>query len=210
MEFEKATIQRYNPKSLSPEGDPIEVLFNPTEYRLTKSNRFAEVPVPGLEAPRLQFGRGNADTLTMQLFFDTYEQGTDVRDYTKQITKLLEVDPKLHKPPICLFNWGELNLVCVLERADQRFVLFRSDGVPVRATVDVAFKRFFEAEKQIGKQQSADFARHYVVRRGDTLSGIAGQVYGDPAIWRSIAVENDIDNPLAVQPGQVLVIPVRV
>ncbi len=67
-ELEKAKI-----KQLVPDGPEIDVLFNPTEYRLSKSNQFAEVAIPGLTAPMLQFGHGNAQTLTMQLFFDTYD-----------------------------------------------------------------------------------------------------------------------------------------
>ncbi len=204
MALEKATIQRYDLESGTPEGDPIEVLFNPTEYRLEKSNQFAEVAIPGLESPPIQFVRGNIRTLSMQLFFDTYEQGEDVRDHTGQIVGLLDVDPDLHAPPVCIFSWGDLNFVGVLERANQTFQLFLSDGTPVRATVDVSFKEYFYAP---GDRQSADFAKRYVVRRGDTLSGIAGRKYGDPALWRPIAEENGIDDPLSIEPGQVLTIP---
>lgn len=206
MGFEKATIQRYDPKSAKTTGAEIKVLFNPTEYRLTKSNQFAEVAVPGLGASPIQFVRGAARTLSMQLFFDTYEAGENVRTHTDKIIELLEVDADLHAPPICQFTWGEkLTFVGVLERADQRFTLFRSDGTPVRATVDVTFKEYFGGKP--GDRQSADFAKRYVVRRGDTLSSIAGQKYGDPALWRPIAEENDIDDPLAIRPGRTLVIP---
>jgi len=205
MALEKAAIQRCDAKTGKPVGTPIEVLFNPTEYRLAKSNQFSEVAIPGLEAPPLQFVRGNARTLSMQLFFDTYEQGQDVRAYTGQIVDLLKVDPELHAPPVCLFVWGILKFVGVLEKADQNFKLFLSNGIPVRATVDVAFKEYLAG--QPGDRQSADFTKRYVVRRGDTLSSIAGQKYGDPAVWRPIAKENDIDDPLALQPGQILVIP---
>jgi hypothetical protein len=204
MALEKATIQRYDLESGTPEGDPIEVLFNPTEYRLEKSNQFAEIAIPGLEAPPIQFVRGNIRTLAMQLFFDTYEQGEDVRNYTGQIVELLDVDPELHAPPVCIFSWGDLNFVGVLERANQAFQLFLSDGTPVRATVDVSFKEYFTAP---GDRQSANFAKRYVVRRGDTLSGIAGKKYGDPALWRPIAEENGIDDPLSIEPGRVLTIP---
>ena len=203
MSLEKATIQTYDPETHTL-GAEIAVLFNPTEYRLNKANQFAEVAIPGLEAPPLQFVRGNARTLSMQLFFDTYEQSQDVRDYTGQIIGLLDIDAKLHAPPICLFSWGNLNFVGVLERADQRFTLFLSDGTPVRATIDVTLKEYFEGPSD---RQSADFAKRYVVRRGDRLSGIAGQEYGDPALWRPIAEANDIDDPLAIQPGDHLVIP---
>jgi nucleoid-associated protein YgaU len=208
MGFEKATIQRYDPKTFSAEGDRIDVLFNPTEYRLSKSNQFAEVAIPGLKAPLLQFSRGNAHVLSMQLFFDTYEQGTDVRAFTSQITGLLKIDPKLHAPPVCVFCWGKLQFVGVLERAEQRFTLFLSNGVPVRATVDISLKEFcLGEEREAVKLESANYAKRYVVRRGDTLSGIAGREYGDPALWRPIAEENAIDDPLALQPGQVVVIP---
>jgi len=207
MALEKAIIQRYDPENKSTYGDEIRVLFNPTEYRLNRSNQFAEVAIPGLGGSPLQFARGNARILSMQLFFDTYELGEDVRDYTSEVVDLLEIESELHAPPICLFSWGDLNFVGVLERADQRFTLFLSDGRPVRATVDVSFKEFFTGEEQAGRLQSANYAKRYVVRRGDTLSAIAGRTYGDPGLWRPIAEENRIDNPLALAPGQVLVIP---
>jgi len=202
MEFKNATIS-YKEKG---KEKTIKVLFNPNEYRLNKANQFAEVAIPGLASPPLQFVRGNARTLSMQLFFDTYTyyHSEDVRDHTKKIVDLLKIDDKLHAPPICHFNWGDLNFVGVLEKADQRFTLFLPDGKPVRATVDVSFKEHYEGTQKL---ESADFAKHYVVMRGDTLSSIAGEKYGDPGLWRPIAEKNSMDDPLALKPGQVLVIP---
>lgn len=188
-------------------GEEVEVLFNPNEYRLSGSNQFAEVAIPGLPAPPLQFVRGNSRTLTMQLFFDTYEKGGDVREHTRKVTRLLDIDPELHAPPVVLFTWGDLNFMGVLERAEQRFTLFYASGIPARATVDVIFKEFTEGTEQAGKNRSATFDKRRTVRRGDTLSGIAGREYGDPGNWRPIAAANGIDDPLALYPGQVLVIP---
>jgi nucleoid-associated protein YgaU len=202
MALEKAAIKRHIPP-----GETIEVLFNPNEYRLNVSNQFAEVAIPGLAAPLVQFGRGNASTLSMRLFFDTYEQRTDVRLYTGKVIKLMTIDPSLHAPPVCMFVWGKLEFVGVLERADQSFTLFLPNGIPVRAALDVSFKEFFDGKKQAGLLESADFAKRYTVQRGDTLSSIAGVEYGDHALWRLIAEENGLDDPLALQPGQVLVIP---
>jgi hypothetical protein len=207
MELEKATITPMG-------GGDIKVLFNPTQYQLSKANQFAEVAVPGLEAPPLQFVRGNARTLSMQLFFDTYDpvdaelQGSDVRNFTSQITGLLKVDSDSHAPPICLFSWGKLKFIGVLEKADQRFTLFLPNGVPVRATVDVSFKEVGQAQADQARDRfSSDFAKRHVVRRGESLWSIAAERYGDPALWRPIAEENGLDNPLALEAGQVLVIP---
>src|SRR3989304_8940209 len=64
----------------------VPCMFNPKELSVEKSNQFAEVNIPGLSSPIFQFVRGNARSVTMDLFFDTYELGTDVRIFTDRIT----------------------------------------------------------------------------------------------------------------------------
>ena len=54
---------------------------------------------------------------------------------------------------------------------------------------------------------SPDFDKTFVVRRGDTLSGIAGQVFRDPSRWREIARANDVVDPRRIRPGDALRIP---
>jgi hypothetical protein len=211
MELEKARI-----KQLVPDGPEIAVLFNPTEYRVSKSNQFAEVAIPGLGAPMLQFGHGNAQTLSMQLFFDTYDpqstdikypKNQDVRLRTRRVTDLLKINGELHAPPIIQFSWGNFVFVGVMQQADVRFNLFLPSGVPVRATVDVTIKQYYDGRKETGMLQSANFAKQHTVLPGDTLAGIAAKLYDDPAKWRPIAIENNIDDPLTLEPGRVLIIP---
>jgi nucleoid-associated protein YgaU len=202
MPLEKAYI---TPK----DGERIPVLFNPTQYSFDQANQFAEVGIPGLAAPILQYVRGNTRTLTMDLFFDTYEQQSDVRDYTNQIYALLGIKSATHVPPICTFGWGNFNFTCVVDRVGGRFTLFLADGTPVRATLSVTFKEFIEVEMEVRRTptESADHTKTRVVQRGDTLSSIAAAEYGDPAKWRPIAKTNRIDSPRVLAPGQLLVIP---
>ena len=202
MALEKARI--------TPEGgQPIPVLFNPTQYSLDSSNQIAEIPIPGLGTPILQYVRGNTRALAVELFFDTYEQQTDVRDHTDQVYGLLEVDSDTHAPPICTFTWGDFNLRCLVERIGGRFTLFLSDGTPVRATLNVSLKEFVDVAVEVRRNpiQSADHQKIVTVTRGDTLSSIAADQYGDPALWRPIATANGIDNPRRLEGGQVLAIP---
>jgi LysM repeat protein len=202
MALEKAFI--------TPKDKPrIPVLFNPTHYSLEKSNQFAEIGIPGLSAPILQYVRGNTRTLSMELFLDTYEQQTDVRTYTSQIYSLLEIEPTTHVPPVCIFTWGQFNFECVLDRVSGRFTLFLANGTPVRATLTVTFKEFVDVTVEVRNHptESADHTKTHTVQRGDTLSGIAAAEFDDPALWRSIAQVNGIDNPRLLQPGRVLVIP---
>ena len=95
---------------ITPRGEaPIPVLFNPNQYTLDQGNSVAEIGVPGLSAPILQYVRGNARTLKMDLFFDTYEKRRDVRKYTARIYGLLNIRGPLHRPPICTFTWGSFS-----------------------------------------------------------------------------------------------------
>ncbi len=190
-------------------GDKVEVLFNPAEYMFEKSNRFAEVGIPGLGSPLLQFVRGEIKRFSMELFFDTYEKGTDVRDYTNKIAGLLDIEPSTHAPPVCLFSWGKVQFTCVLEDIRQRFPMFLDSGIPVRATLGVTFKEYTttEIETRGRPLRSSDHITYRVVKEGDTLSGIAGEEYEDPRKWRPIADSNRLDNPRILKPGQILAIP---
>src|SRR5215471_16641709 len=111
--------------SITPAGQSaFNVLFNPTQYSLAKANQIAEAPIPGLEAPILQYVHGNTRTLTMELFFDTYEEQQDVTEYTDDIYGLLEIDPETHVPPICDISWGTFSFRGVLDRCSGQFKLF--------------------------------------------------------------------------------------
>lgn len=205
MALEKALIRPETPSG----AEPIVVLFNPTQYGVDSSNQLSETPVVGLSAPILQYVRGNARSLSVEFFFDTYEQRTDVRDHTDRVYDLLAVESSTHAPPVCTFTWGRFNFRCLVQSVNGRFTLFLDDGRPVRASLTVTLKEYVEPEADVrGRpRESADHVKTYAVVRGDTLSGIAAAEYGDPGAWRPIARANAIDNPRALEPGRLLRIP---
>lgn len=205
--LKKALIQVLNP--LDVPTDEIPVLFNPTEYSLDKQVNYADQTLPGLGTPISQFVSGDAETLSMELFFDTYEEGTDVREHTDRIDDLLEVDGDRHAPPVCRFVWGSLNFKSVLESASKTFTMFLPDGTPVRARIDVTFREYRRPGEEVVAvpRQSADRTETWVVTEGDTLWTIAAEQYGDPGRWRPIATANDIENPRRLDPGRELIVP---
>ena len=143
------------------------------------------------------------EPLSMDLFFDSYEEDRDVRDYTDKVTDLLKIDPELHAPPVLKFIWGNLNFTCVLTKASKKFTMFRQDGIPVRATLNVSFSQFMtESDLKASPLHSPDKTKAYTIKQGDNLWGIAAKMYGDPAFWRPIADENGIDNPRILEAGK--------
>ena len=189
--------------------ETIPVMFNPPEYQLQRTNQFAEIGIPGLGSSLLQFVRGSAQTLTMELFFDTTDLGVDVRDFTGSVIALTDVNSDTHAPPRLLFVWGTLVFPCVLESVTQRFDYFNPQGMPLRARLTVSFKGYDLLTDLLSSVPllSADRAKRRAVKSGDTLQGIAAQEYDDPRRWRAIAEANNINNPLTLPVGQGIVIP---
>ncbi len=203
MGLEKAVI-----KNLDTNED-IEVLFNPDEYIIAKQTPWREHIIQGLDSPSVEFISGERKSLTMELYFDNTEDKSDVRNFTGKIEDLMMVNPDEHRPPLLLFSWGSLKFKCVLEDLIQRFTMFLSDGIPVRAILKVMFKEYSDASTQFKEKprHSSDHTKRIILREGENLSKISAKEYNDPKKWREIANANDIDDPLKVKPGTVLRLP---
>src|SRR5579864_7135328 len=192
--------------------NPVEVTINPTEFTLNKAAQIAEIPIPGLDMPILQFVRGQTETLTLDLFFDTTDTGMDdqatsVTTLTDRFYQLIKIDSDMHAPPICHFAWGGHNFPgsnmdgnwatqnrengfdCLIESVRQRFTMFSTLGVPLRATLTVSLREYKTLEKQLQQLRlnSSDHTRTHVVQLGETLNKIADTYYDDSARWRVIA-----------------------
>jgi nucleoid-associated protein YgaU len=188
-------------------GEVVPVMFNPEEYAVERSNNFAQLDVPGLATPPLQYVRGSGGTLSMELFFDTTADKSDVRRATRRVASLLDKQPATQAPPLLLFIWGGLAFQCVLEKVSQRFTLFREDGTPIRATLSVTFREHEPLRIEIEERGILGASpAGYLVKAGQTLSQIAGELFGDPGQWRRLADANDV-NPRDLPAGLRLTIP---
>jgi hypothetical protein len=138
MTLAKATIEILDAELEGQLPRIIPVQFNPTEVLLQKQTEFAEIALPGLDAPLLQFVRGGAETLELELFCDTTKSGTgedaeDVRRYTDPLRQLVKVQPGTHAPPRIRFTWSQgLSFQAVVTGIEQKFTMFSSGGVPLR------------------------------------------------------------------------------
>lgn len=193
-------------------GREVTVLFNPNQISFDKSVSWQPVPVAARDALEAGFTHGQAATLSMDLFFDSFEEGVDVQTYTGPVLELVTVQGDLHRPPRCQLRWGLYDFggfSWVVTKLTQRFSLFFDNGLPARATLGCSFQQWRSGEEEAKEthKSSPDVAKTRMVRRGETLSGIAAEQYNDPALWRPIAAANHIDNPRKLEPGLVLAIP---
>lgn len=208
--------------------EPMTVAYAPAELAFAKGAQFAEIGVPGLEAPILQFVRGEATTISMDLFFDSTEAGTGgqavaVTAEVEKFHKLVSIRGDLHHPPLVRVTWGADfpgpsfgdgaqaadSLTAVVLSVGRRFTLFNPDGKPLRAVVSLSLKQYATVAEQVAaiNYQSADHTRIHVVQEGETLPLIAFDAYGDARRWRVIADHNALTDVRRLTPGRTLELP---
>jgi len=205
MALVKATL-----KNLSVDGaQPISVMFNPDNYAITTNMLYPDISVPGLRSPLVQFVRGEAQTLAVELFLDQSQTGESLKPKLDEVRAFVTIDSDLHAPPVCEFAWGDISFQGVMFEFSERFQMFDESGNVLRCRVTIKLKRYDPANLQNTdlNRQSPDRTKTRAIRKGDRLDLIAAQEYGDPAYWTVLAAANDIDRPRQLQPGMVIEVP---
>jgi phage tail protein X len=217
---------QYTKAQLQIEGQaPFDVLFNPTEYSISKSNEWKFEKVTGTAFTPPQFGGGSPRELTLNLLLDASLLGKTqhVRGVTDELFKMMEVPAgssggsSQAAPPFITFTWGsETTFKSVCTSLTVAFKLFRPNGDPIRADVKMTLKQAEPAStasstganRGTNPTTRAD-AGHGVhrVKDGDTLASIAYEAYGDATVWRAIAQANEIENPMHLRRGRALSLP---
>ncbi len=210
--MEKAEIILYGEKGSK---KTIPVLFNPSEYNISRSINYAKLDIPGTDSPILQFINGGETSLKLTLYFDTQNDyagkklSDDVRTYTQPIVDALKIDGKLHAPPEAAFSWGGFFFKGVITDVQQNFTMFLPSGLPVRAHLDLTFKST-DAESDFRKKspfESPNRTKARYAGKGEQLWRMADAEYGSPKYWRVIADFNKIYNPRRLPEGKLLQLP---
>jgi len=190
----------------------LDVMFNPVDYTVSLSGTFK--PKKKGQESRPSFDKVEIKDFTVKSFFDTYETQSDVRVKTNKIAKLLlpTVEGRGRKrPPICLFVWGKFTYKGIIHKLDQKFTMFLETGIPVRAELTFTFKSIATPKEYAEYMGIGASRKVWTVKNSDRLDLIAHRALKDAALWRKIADENNIDDPIAFPQthdiGKTLVIP---
>jgi len=215
-----------DPKS-SLKGQKVDFMFNPTEYSISKTNRWDPKANKSGNVPKWEFGGGDPRQMSIELFFDSYlprkgVSSNDVRTKTNMLFKFMMIDKalkgtksKMGQPPACRLVWGQdskFHFDCYILSCTVRYTMFNQNGIPIRATATLSLKEVADPDDLGGTNPTSrgePGRKLYVVNEGDRLDWIAYREYNDAREWRRIADANHISNPLALQPGMTLVIPPR-
>ncbi|MGH8899277.1 MAG: LysM peptidoglycan-binding domain-containing protein [Egibacteraceae bacterium] len=193
----------------------LEFDFNPKEYSIQKSADWQRSSATGAQKTSVPEFKGSGPRqLSLEVFLDRSltrgDVSTDVETLFACLTPLPEtLAANKPVPPFVKFCWGTtIEFTAVLKSVNAKYTLFTSEGAPLRAVCTISLEEFPE---QAGRQNptSGGLAplRMHTVVAGDTLQSVAYTEYGSPTLWRAIAEENQIDDPLRLRPGTQLRVP---
>ena len=199
--------------------DHLTFSYNPSELSTEKSAKWNRPTTASAKsATKPQFGGSEPQSVSMEIFFDAYEDlFGDVSDDVKTLFEWLKptkssLSKNLPCPPILAFEWGSNKILVdfkgYLKHVSAKYTMFRADGTPIRATASISLEEVpNEAAGQNPTSGSLSSRRSHVLRDGDSLQSVAYREYGAAALWRGLAIFNGIDDPLRLTPGTSLLIP---
>jgi len=200
-------------------GEYFEVQYNPKEFKFDKPVQWQAHDEQGVEST-LEFQKAQPASMQVELYFDTTSDGSDVRNsWVNQLLKLTNpsVSPTdgeaaelgKQRPPRVAFVWGEFDLVGVIEAVNVTYLMFSSDGTPLRAKVQVKLKEWTPTNDYSGGGGSAGYATSSVklvqLQAGQTITAVA---IANGTTAQAICDANGIDDPIdGAQPGDMLAVP---
>lgn len=216
----KLTIAAYSDPGFSKAvGSPFTVWMNPSSYTYSTQLGYNDRQAQGSGGLSPEFNRVTQEQVSFELLFDatgvippptgqSYSNG--VADAIEQLTTLaVTLNGDIHSPNYLTVSWAQLQFQCVLQSMSVNYTLFRPDGTPLRAKVQVSFQSY-TSEMQLAKlegKNSPDMTHIVTVGGGDTLPLLCYQIYGNSQYYWNVAKINGLVDYRGLKPGMQLVFP---
>jgi nucleoid-associated protein YgaU len=205
------------------DGDPLtrelRFMYNPAEFTTSKSATWARPAQRGAASTaQPEFQAANPQSVSMTIWFDAWDD--PLADITGKIKTLFEwtkpTAPSIQngaaRPPVLRFEWGTSTVLMdfrgFLKQVDATYTLFEPNGKPIRAKCQLKLEEIPPEEPaQNPTSGSRESRKGRVIADGDSFASVAYREYGDPTLWRALAVFNGIDDPLRLDPGTQILVP---
>jgi hypothetical protein len=203
------------------DGTELACQFNPETVERSKSASWRQQHTRGApKQPRPQFVGTGSEQLKVRLLFDSFDSlgalGMAADVAIEILLSWLTVPPSAQsqatpQPPTVTFLWGSaIHFEGTLRQVSVQYIMFDPEGIPLRAYVTISLVAIPDDPLGTNPTSAGIPGRTSAqLREGDTLASIAYAQYGDPNLWRAIAIANDIDDPARVAIGTRLLVPPR-
>jgi hypothetical protein len=197
-----------------PATAPYYVFLNPESFSRTSTNAYDSSQPAGVGGETPRFINASEGPLSFSLLLDgTRAIDGNTIEVSAEIKKLKDLafdyQGAEHSPYFVQVSWGTLLFKGRLTTFTVNYSMFRPDGTPLRAKVDLAFVSYTDpADLALqANNQSADLSHRYLVRAGDTLPQLCFRIYGSAQYYLQVARHNRLVHVSRLVPGTVLHFP---
>lgn len=220
--LKKLKIVGFLDKDYSQEsGETFEMMVNPANYDESKSIEYNAGKCPkGKGAPvfssygggtiKIEFILDNTGSIVSWMDYQGPVQKKPLADIIKKLEKTVYTYVgKEHEPPFLRVAWGTLNFEGRLKDMSTNYLLFSSEGAPLRAKVTLSILRYVDPAKQekINNSSSPDLSHLVTVKAGDTLPALCRNIYKSEAYCTEVARINGLTGFRYLEPGIRLLFP---
>ncbi|MBN8668813.1 MAG: hypothetical protein J0M30_15050 [Chitinophagales bacterium] len=195
-------------------SDRFEAMFNPNKYNLKYEIEYDKKGASGSSPSAPKFSNMKQQELSLEFFLDcTGVENAEGIFVDQKVDEFLKVAYKYegskHKNNYLRVTWSYLVFDSVLKEADISFVLFRSDGRPLRARINAKFLGFVSDQKRVlsDKAQSPDITHYREVKEKEKLPLLSQGIYSSNQYYLDVARCNKLVNFRKLKTGQALYFP---
>lgn len=230
-ELIKLKIKAYSDERFSEEISEGEFksLLNPDKYTFNYKIEQNNNQASGTSSSAVRFNKIPPENLDLEFVFDRTgvvvdygspstdaddkvykDEGNGIIDDIEKFKRVVfDYNGDKHRPNYLVISWGTLLFKGTLTEMNITYKLFKSDGLPLRASVRAKFKGFVEDNLRVARENnsSPDLTHVRMVKEGDTLPLMTYRIYGDPKYYLEVAKANGIANFRKLKAGQMIVFP---
>ncbi len=227
----KLQIKAFSDEQFSTEvaNGEFKTLLNPEKYSYKYKIEQNEEQASGTSSSAPRFNKVPPEDLELEFVFDRtgviVDYGSPETDKDDKVFKdegngiiedietfkrvVFDYNGDEHRPNYLIISWGTLLFKGTLSEMNITFKLFKSNGMPLRATVNAKFKGFVEDDLRVAMENnsSPDLTHIRIVKEGDTLPLMTFRIYGDSKYYLEVAKANSITNFRKLKVGQQIFFP---
>jgi len=215
-ELVKLKIIPYKDKNYSSKsGTEFEALINPANYSHNFTIEYNDSKSIGDTSSTPKFEKYSPETISFKIVVDNtgVVSTKSTKDVNKQIADLKKTvysfNGSIHEPNFVQVVWGGMIFNGRLTSMKVDYVLFKPNGIPLRANVDISFKRFTSSDVKAkkAKKSSPDLSHFITVKAGDTLPNLCNEIYKNSLYCADVAKINKLKSFRNLEPGTQLLFP---
>lgn len=213
MAANKLIITSYADEHLTQSLGTFELQVNPSNVVRTMRNEFASVRAIAGAGRIRSFATIGEGTLALEFFIDATGVIPGVPVLRDKLQALQDAVSSykgdIHSPPYLNVTWGHVSVNCRFVSMTVDYILFKPDGVPLRAKVNMELVDHVAPDTlaRSANKSSPDLTHARLVRAGDTLPLLCEEVYREDRYYTHVARHNDLDDLVSLPIGRRLHLP---